>query len=137
MKRIQLRMYIDPGAAEAFVNIKRHDGQFHMLTAIVDTGAAVSVLPDHLRPDLQYRLSEQHTITIEQAGIADQTFEATEAFVTLFLEDQSGQRTPEFEAKVWFANTNTALLGFADILDRAILYLDLIQSRSGWLEMDI
>jgi hypothetical protein len=52
------------------------------------------------------------------------------------LEDETGARTPDFEARVWFAETNTALIGFADILDRAILHVDMPR-RHGWLEIDV
>jgi hypothetical protein len=133
--RVQLRLYIDPGQLEAYVNIKRRDGGFRTVTALIDTGAAVSFLPRNLLSEIEYRVSERGPIVIEQAGIASQRVEATEAYVTLFLEDETSARTPDFEARVWFAETNAALIGFADVLDRAILHVDMPQ-RSGWLEID-
>jgi hypothetical protein len=94
------------------------------------------LLPERLRADFAHRLSDQGAFMIEQAGLAGQTVEATEAFITLSLEDETGARTPDFEARVWFAETNTALIGFADILDRAILHVDMPR-RHGWLEIDV
>lgn len=38
MTRIALSIYIDPGAAEVVVNLRKTDGNYTRTTAIVDTG---------------------------------------------------------------------------------------------------
>ncbi|MBN2304024.1 MAG: hypothetical protein JXQ72_06080 [Anaerolineae bacterium] len=133
MARIQLRMYRDPGQAEVFLNIRRKDGGYEKRAAIVDTGAQVSLLPSLLMNILAYRLSERGSFTIEQAGIATQSFEAIEAYVTVFLEDMSGHRTDDFEVRVWFAGTREVLLGFDGILERGVLHLDM-PDLTGYLD---
>jgi len=134
MPRIYLRVYIDPGQAEVVCNLLRADGLFERITAIVDTGAAISLFPNDLLNKLQYRIGGRETFIIEQAGIANQAFQAVEAYVTMFLEDQFGNRTEPFEVLVWFADTDKALIGFAGILDRSILHIDMLQQQ-GWLEI--
>jgi len=133
MTRIQLRVYSGPGQAEVFVNIKRKDGGYYTETGIVDTGAQTSLLPQALAEVLEYRLSERGSFLVEQAGIAQQAFQAIEAYVSLFLEDQTGARTEEFEARVWFARARHVLIGFDNILDRAVLHLDM-PNLTGYLE---
>jgi len=131
--RIQLRVYTEPGQAEVFVNIKRRDGGYYTRAAVVDTGAQTSLMPDELMPLVEYRLSERGRFMLEQAGIAAQAFEATEAYVTVFLEDMAGARTAEFEARVWFTDTIKFLIGFSDILDQAVLHLDM-PHLTGYLD---
>ncbi len=133
MPRIQLRVYSGPGQAEVFVNIKRKDGGYYTEAGIVDTGAQTSLLPQTLAEILEYRMGERGSFMVEQAGIAQQTFQAIEAYVSLFLEDQTGARTEEFEARVWFARTRHVLIGFDNILENAILHLDMPQ-LAGYLE---
>ena len=133
MTRINLRMYTDPGQAEVFVRVKRKDGGDYMRAAIVDTGAQTSLLPEELADILAYRLSERGSFMVEQAGIAEQAFKAVEAYIRLSLEDQSGAKTEEFEARVWFAKTRHVLIGFDGILDRAVLHLDMPR-LAGYLE---
>jgi hypothetical protein len=94
------------------------------------------LLPNTLLPELDYRVSDQGTIVIQRAGIIGQDFEAIEAYVTVFLEDQSGARAPDSEVRVRFADTNTVLIGFADMLDRVILHVDMLQLQ-GWLDIEI
>ena len=91
MTRIQLRVYRDPGQADVFLNIKRKDGGYDKRAAIVDTSAEVSLLPSFLMHVLDFRPSERGAFTIEQAGIAKQTFQAVEAYITAFLEDEAGK----------------------------------------------
>jgi hypothetical protein len=134
MARLQLRIYIEPGAAEIFFNILRRDGNYERLSAVIDTGAAVTLLPDDLLETVNYRPGDRGTITIEQAGIAKQAFQAVEHYVYVDLEDQFGQRTGVFEIPVWFTKTSKALVGFAGILDQAILQIDMLQ-RTGWLDI--
>ena len=133
MARLQLRVYRDPGQAEVFVNVKRKDGGYDKRAAIVDTGAQVSLLPSLLMNVLDFRMSGDSRFTIEQAGIASQAFEAIEAHVSMFLEDVDGNRTDEFEARVWFAETREVLLGFDGVLDYAVLHLDM-PDLTGYLE---
>jgi hypothetical protein len=101
----------------------------------VDTGAEIALFPDELLEVVQYRLSEREKVQIGQAGIAQQDFEATEAYVTVILEDDKGSITSAFEILAWFAPTKQPLIGFQDILDRAVLHIDMPQ-RNGWLEID-
>ncbi len=133
MTRLHLRTYIAPGAAELFCNVLRQDGSYERLAATVDTGAQISMLPDDLLDLVVYR--EYTTITIEQAGIAQQAFQGAEALVTITLEDEFGNITEPFEIQTWFADTNRSLVGFLGVLDRAVLHIDMPQ-RSGWLEID-
>lgn len=136
MTRIQLRVYVDPGEAEITLNVQLQDQSYERLTATLDTGATVSLLPIDLLDKTIHRLTaERGTIIIDQAGIAQQSFQATEAYIKIFLEDQFGNRTLPFEIPVWFAQTDIALVGFAGILDQSVLHLDMPQ-RSGWLEID-
>lgn len=136
MPRIRLRTYRDPGRVEGFVNIRRKDGLFETLAAVIDTGAAVSLLPEDLLPDLDHHPTLRGKFIVEQAGIAGQTFEALEATVSLFFEDATGARTTTLETPVWFAKTDVSLIGFAGVLDRATLHIDLRTPQHSWLEID-
>lgn len=133
MPRLQLRIYINPSEAQIFCNLLRKDGNFEKITATVDTGAAVSFFPSQLLEILAYRTTERGKLEIEQAGIAKHSFQATEAYVTISLEDAQGNVTEPFEILAWFADTTTPLLGFEDVLDSAILHIDMPQ-RAGWIE---
>lgn len=135
MQRFDLRIYIDPSEAEIFLKVLRKDGTYERLTAIVDTGAAVSLLPNDVLELVAYRPSQRTTIVIDQAGIAKQSFQAIEGYVTVILEDHLGQVSQPFEIRTWFADTSHALIGFSDLLDRAMLHIDMPQ-RSGWIEID-
>jgi hypothetical protein len=133
MPRIALRVYQEPGQVEVFINLKRKDGGYDKRAAIVDTGAQVSLLPRLLMGVLDYRQSEQGAFMVEQAGISQQVFEAVDAFVTVFLEDDTGQRTPDFEIRVWFADTRNVLVGFGGVLERLVLHVD-TPNLTGYLE---
>ena len=136
MIRLQLRIYTYPGEAQIFANLQRKDGDQETITATIDTGAAISLVPIELMEIIDSRSSAASKVVIDQAGIAGQSFEAVEAFVTISLEDTVGNLTPPFEIPVWFAATTTPLLGFAGVLDRVILHLDMLQ-QIGWLEIDL
>jgi hypothetical protein len=127
---------MDPGEAEVFLKVRRNDGSLEPLTAAIDTGAETTLLPNDILNKVKHRLSERGTVTVQQAGIARQTFTVTEAFVILMLEDQFGTQTAEFEVRVWFADTDQALIGYHDILDRATLHIDMRETRSGYIELD-
>ncbi|MDQ7025941.1 MAG: hypothetical protein Q9P44_10320 [Anaerolineae bacterium] len=135
MTRINLQIYIHPGQAEISYALQQKDGTSERFTAVIDTGAEVSVFPMRFLEGTNYRLSEKGKVKIAQAGIAGQDFEAIEAYVTIILEDASGNRTKPFEILAWFAQTRLALIGFQDILDRAVLHIDM-PKRNGWLEID-
>jgi hypothetical protein len=109
---------------------------FERLAGFIDTGAEVSLLLNDLLDKVRYRPFGSGTIIIDQAGIAGQSFEATQAFVMIILEDYAGARTESFEIPVWFGDTAIALVGFDGILDRATLYIDMCEIRSGWIEID-
>ena len=72
MTRISLRLYIAPGGAEVFINLKLRDDYYRRLVAMVDTGAAISLLPKTLMSIVKHRLTQSGEVTIEQAGIARQ-----------------------------------------------------------------
>jgi hypothetical protein len=135
MPRLQLRIYVAPGEAQIFCKLPRKDGTYETITAMVDTGAAVSLFPVELLDVIDYYPMGRERVTIDQAGIASQFFEAVEAEVTVSLEDETGQITHAFNIPAWFADTDAPLIGFAGVLDRAILHIDMPR-REGWLEID-
>jgi hypothetical protein len=136
MIRIQLRLYVNPGEAEITVAIKLPDNTYERMTGKVDTGAEISLLPNDILKKLPPIADEERQIfTVEQAGIAKQSFQVEERQITLILEDQFGNETQPFVARVWFGETEIALIGFQNILDRAVLHIDMPQ-HSGWLEID-
>lgn len=122
MSRLRLRLYVNPGAAEIFLNIQRKDGGFHPITANIDTGGQTTLLPDYLLENIEYRLAEIPIVEIE-------------AFIRVFLEDGTGKRSEEFEMKAWFADTEVIVVGFEHILENSILHLDM-PALEGWLEID-
>jgi hypothetical protein len=135
MPRVQLQLYVDPGSAEIVCNLLLNDGTYERMTAVVDTGAEVSMFPRELLQRVKYRLGSREKITVEQAGIAKQSFEAVEGFVSLYFEDQLGNETGLIEVPVWFAEGTIPLVGFSGILDRVVLHIDMIQ-RVGWIEVE-
>lgn len=136
MGRVNLILYTDPGSAEVFLNLRLKNSEYTRLTAVIDTGAEVSLFPRSLLDDVEHRLTERPNILVEQAGIAHQAFEAVEAFIHVFLEDASGGKTKDLEIRAWFTRSNVALVGFADLLDRATLHMEMRQDRNGWIELD-
>lgn len=95
----------------------------------------MSLFPARLLADIEYEATEAKPVIIDQAGIAEQAFEATEALVTMILEDMNGNMTRPFKVPVWFAATDELLLGFAGVLDRSVLHVDM-PKQIGWLELD-
>lgn len=116
------------------MRIKRRDGDFEELTAIVDTGAAVSLLPISLLDVIQYDDANSTKVVIDQAGVAGQHFEAVETTITIYLEDMLGVRSEEFEIRAWFADSDNPLIGFGGMLERAVFHLDM-PNLSGYLEL--
>ena len=135
MAHLELRIYVAPSEAQVFCNVLRRDGNYETLTVTVDTGAAVSLFPTELLDVVVTRPIGRQTVIIDQAGIASQFFEAVEAVVMISLEDEFGNRTQFFEIPAWFADTDTPLVGFAGVLDHAVLLLDM-PGRSGWIEIE-
>lgn len=126
---------LTPGAVECVVNLRKNDGHYTRITAIVDTGAEISLFPETLRADLEFRQTERESVEIEQAGIASQVFTAKEGFVKIFLEDAEGHQSSELEIRTWFGATDQPLLGFAGVLDRAKVFIDMAETRTGWIEI--
>lgn len=133
MPRIQLIVYVNPGEANVFVNIKRKDGIDETVTAIVDTGAEAALFPIALLEWLDHEITERGTVTVDQAGIARHSFQATQARINIFLLDTAGNRTEEFQILAWFAETDYSIVGFGGILERAIFHLDM-PNLNGYLE---
>ena len=136
MTHLRLRIYTNPGSLEIFMLIPQRDGNDKRLTAIIHTGAQISLLPQALMDVLEYRTLGVGSLFLEQAGIPSLGFEATEAIVRLALEDELGVQTAKFEAPVWFAGTNYVLLRFQGVLDRAVLHLDM-PNLSGYLDITL
>jgi hypothetical protein len=134
MPRINLMLSIDPCQAEVFVRYKGTDGIFETEIGVVDTGAETSLFPKAWLDTAEHKLSDT-TVVIEQAGIAKQSFDAFEAEIILKLEDSNGNISPELRVTAWFAQTDKVIIGFKDILDRAILFVDYLDTRTGWLEL--
>src|SRR5689334_18073933 len=105
MTRLQLRIYTTPGEAQLFCNLLRKDGTQETIAATIDTGAAISLFPAELLEIVAHHTSTHQTI--DQAGIANQSFTAIEAYITISLEDEFGHLTPSFEIPAWFGLYNT------------------------------
>jgi hypothetical protein len=134
MPRINLILSLEPCQAEIFVRYKKTDGIFETEVGLVDTGAETSLFPKVWLNTAEHKLSDT-AVVIEQAGIAKQSFDAFEAEIILKLEDSNGNISPELRVKAWFADTDKVIIGFKDILDRAILFVDYLDTRTGWLEL--
>lgn len=134
MPRINLILSLNPSQAEVFVRYKKTDGIFETEIGLIDTGAETSLFPKAWLETAEHKLLDS-TVVIEQAGIAKQNFEAVEAEIILKLEDSNGNISPELRVKAWFADTDKVIIGFKDILDRAILFLDYLDTRTGWIEL--
>jgi|GEM_PF-1273118 predicted aspartyl protease len=134
MTRIQLQIVLAPAEAQVFLRIKQIDGSHKPVLAVVDTGAEISLLPSTLMTSLDYRLISSEPIIAQQAGIANQLFEAYVANVKLYLEDTLGNQTVELEVPVLFADGDTAIIGFEGLLDRAVLHIDM-PALTGYIEL--
>jgi hypothetical protein len=133
MAQIGLKLYVQPSFVEAYLQFKAKEGHFIAKTAFIDTGAHVSLFPLEFLDKLEHKITDKD-IEIEQAGIAGQYFKALETEVTLYFEDLQGNSSSPMPVRAWFANTDKMIIGFQDILDRATLYIDYRQSRTGWIE---
>jgi hypothetical protein len=119
---------------EIYVRFKTQLGSSKLTVGFIDTGATVSLFPLNFLNELEHTIINP-SIEIEQAGIAGQVFNAVEAEVQLYCEDTQGNVSPELTVRAWFADTSKIIIGFQDILDRATLYADFRQSRTGWIEI--
>jgi hypothetical protein len=117
------------------VNLKLKAGTFRRFAATIDTGAEACLFPLDLLAELEHRIT-QDTVTVQQAGVAGHEFTVKVAHIKMFLEDYSGGRTQEFETMVWFADTDEKLIGFEGVLDRATLFVDMRETRTGWIELE-
>jgi hypothetical protein len=133
MSRVALGLNVEPGSVDLVTNIRLPDGTYYRLTAFIDTGAEISLFPRRLLNFIEHEVIAERTV--DQAGIAGQSFSATEARIKLFFEDATGGETDEIEAIALFADTSIELIGFQDILDRAKLFLDYQETRTGWIEI--
>jgi hypothetical protein len=86
MARISLEPSLYPPQLEVSVQIRRTDGEIERRTAIIDTGAQLSLFPIKFLSEFRHEIIHPR-IELEQAGIANQRFSAVEARVTLMLED--------------------------------------------------
>jgi hypothetical protein len=135
MSRIQLILYTVPGQLDVYCRLKLRNGNYERLTATIDTGAAVSLFPIELLDSVEHSPAETRSVTINQAGIQRQVFNAVEALVSIVLEDFEGNITQPFQIPAWFADTEEMLLGFAGVLDRSVLHVDMPQ-QTGWIEIN-
>jgi hypothetical protein len=134
MARLNLVLINQPYEVQVFVRYKLTDGSFDTMVAVVDTGADTCLFP------LRWLEVAEHTIldkevVLEQAGIAKQSFEAVEAEIILYCEDSQGNESAPMKVRAWFAETTKVILGFRDVLDRAKLYIDYQESRTGWIDL--
>jgi hypothetical protein len=134
MPRIGLILTMQPSEIQVFIRYQRTDGALEPHIAIIDTGAEISLFPIAWLKNAEHKILDNE-ILIEQAGIAKQSFKAIEAEVIIRLEDLQGNTSPELRIRAWFADTDKIIIGFQDILDRATLYADFRQSRTGWIEV--
>jgi hypothetical protein len=134
MDRIYLRVYLQPSYVEGFLNISTPDGSHERLSVTIDTGAAISLFPYWLLGRVAYRLTETPQVSLQQAGLTKHSFEATEAYIRVFMEDWLGHRSREFEIRAWFAETSQHLLGFDGVLDQANLAINMLNTRQAWVE---
>src|SRR5689334_9550457 len=121
--RVQLRMITTPAHALVYLNIRLKAGGYERMSAVVDTGAEFSMLPEYLMEVVDYELTQRSVVEIVRAGV--QTFKAQEATVWLYVDDEGDNRSPEYECLVWFAAGREVLAGFGGLLNQAIVYLDM------------
>jgi hypothetical protein len=133
---VTLNIYVDPGEVETLVRIRNNDGGFERFTAMIDTGAPISLFPFTLLNSVPHEITDRERFTIEQAGVAGQSFSALEATIEVVIEDGLGNESPPLKVRAWFAETSLSLIGFDGILDRATLYLDMRETRTGWMEFN-
>jgi hypothetical protein len=132
MPRLQLTVYVNPGQLDVFINLGDDPDTFRTVGTL-DTGAQQCLMPLYFLDNLEHQILRRN-ITIEQAGIANQSFTAVEAEVLLCLEDAAGNISEKRRVRAWFAETDEVLLGFRDLLEHAVLHIDM-PLRDGWIEI--
>jgi hypothetical protein len=132
--KINLILSIQPCEVEIGVSFKGTDGGFELNYGMIDTGAELSLFPKKWLNTAQHKILKEN-VSLEQAGIARQGFNAVEAEITLLLEDGRGNQSKPLLVRAWFADTTRVIIGFEGILDRAKLFLDYQESRTGWIEI--
>lgn len=133
MPRINAKLTMYPSEIQVFVAYKDKAGIFVPYLSVIDTGAEVSLFPLSWLKTAEHKVLRE--IELEQAGLAKQAFSAIEAEITIHLEDLQGNISQEIRVKAWFAETDRSLLGFRDVLDRAKLYIDYQDTRTGWIDL--
>jgi hypothetical protein len=133
MSRIALKLNANPGSIETYVRFKAKEGHYIAWLGFIDTGAEVSLFPLNLLEKLEHKIIDEN-FEIEQAGITRQHFKALEAEITIYLEDLQGNQSEPMLIRAWFAQTTEYLIGFQDVLDRARLDIDYLETRTGWIE---
>jgi hypothetical protein len=136
LPRIALTLYLDPGEAEALIRVRNNEDNVERFPAMIDTGAQTCLFPITLLDSVPHEITDRERFTIEQAGIAGQAFSALEATIEIVIEDALGNESPPLKVRAWFAETSLSLIGFDGILDRATLYLDMRETRTGWMEFN-
>lgn len=134
MTRVSLRVTQDPPQAEVMLRCLRFDGNWEFITAVVDTGAEVSLLPSQWRDIIAHDRAETIPMRVERGGRDDVVYDTLEAKVTAYIEDEQGNQSEPFLMTVWFAPTNATLLGMTGALDRAVLHLDM-PTLTGYIEL--
>jgi hypothetical protein len=134
MARLNLVLINQPYEVQVFVRFKLRDGNFDTMVAVVDTGADICLFPRRWLETAEHTILDKD-IVLEQAGIAKQAFEAIEAEITLYCEDALGNESTPIKVRAWFADTTKVILGFRDVLDRAKLYIDYQETRTGWIDL--
>jgi hypothetical protein len=132
--KINLILSIQPCEVEVGVSFKEIDGGFELNYGMIDTGAELSLFPKKWLNTAQHKILKEN-VSLEQAGIARQGFNAIEAEITLLLEDGQGNQSKPLIVRAWFADTTRVIIGFEGILDRAKLFLDYQENRTGWIEI--
>jgi hypothetical protein len=88
MTRLKLRVYRRPGHSEIFFRITFKNNDTVRMTAVIDTGAQISLLPESLLEEVNVR--NPRKVWVERAGIPEQGFEAIQGTIMLIVEDEQG-----------------------------------------------
>lgn len=131
MAIIRCRIVDQPPVIEIDLAFPMLQGNLFYTHGYIDTAAEISLFPNSLLSLVEYTFVRQ--ITVEQAGISAQGFSAVEAITTLNLQDVYTGEMVSVHGLAWFADTHTYIVGMKDILEHAIMYMDIPQ-RYGYLQ---
>jgi hypothetical protein len=134
MTRIEL--LIGSISAEIYAQVEAETEYIVHILATVDTGAQISLLPLAVAERIYPSVEALPLVEIEQAGLTNHYFLAREGLIRIRFEDATGAITGAMDALCWFTDTDKPLIGFDGILDRATLYLEMRQTRTGWMEFN-